>query len=126
MQFVYEGFTHEGDTRCFTFQSKSGTSTEPARVFSIRIDLALFVRCRLAMQEAPMFCLQLLTSASVAGPHDLEKFHQYRVVEEDLRPILVDRERRAALKALKAPARRFVRKPPDTSKFQSVGAPHHK
>jgi hypothetical protein len=126
MQFVYEGFTHEGDTRCFTFQSKSVASTEPARVFSIRIDLPLFARYRVAMQEAPMFCLQLLTNASAAGPHDLEKFHQYRVVEDDLRPILVDRERRAALKALKTPARRFVRKPPDSSKLQGVGAPHYK
>jgi len=125
MHFVYEGFTHKGDIRSFAFNGieESKVSTP----FSIEIDLILLARYRVAMQDGPSFCLQMLTSASAAGGSSLEKFHRYRVVEEDLRPILVDRERRAAIKALKPPSRRFTRTPPATSHLRGLGvAPEQK
>jgi hypothetical protein len=124
MQFVYQGFTHEGDTRSFTFHGMEQYKLKT--VFSIQIDLPLFAQHQVAMQDCPMFCLQMLTAASEAGPLSLERFHQYRVVEEDLRPLLNDREKRAALKALKPSPRRFVRKPQSSSQFRGLGAPEPK
>ena len=126
MQFVYQGFTHDGDNRSFTFQGiqQSKTPITPA-LYSIQINLPLFAQFHVNMQEAPMFCLQLLTNALGSGPEVLEKFHRYRVVEEDLRPILADREKRAAIKALKPAPRRFIRKPPNTSQLRGLGVPEH-
>lgn len=121
MQFVYEGFTHAGAIRSFNFQGVD--SAKISTGFSIEVDLPLLARYRVNMQDGPSFCLQMLTVALAAGPDSLLKLQHYRVVEEDLRPILVDREKRAALKALKSPPRRFVRKPPVTSQLRGLGAP---
>ena len=108
MHFSYEGFTHEGDRRCFTFRGIEELS--PPIIFAIEIDLALLCRNRIPVQEGPAFCLQMLTTASLAGPTFLERFHNYRVLESDFHSLLVERERRAAEKALKKPPRRpFVR-----------------
>jgi hypothetical protein len=110
MHFAYEGFTQDGDRRCFLFR---GIEESIAKiVFSIEIDLHLLVQNRVPVQEGPMFCLQLLTTASVGGPDCLDRFHSYRVVGDDFRPLLVERERRAAEKALKKTSyRKPVRKP---------------
>lgn len=121
MNFVYQGFTHDGPIRAFVFHGVEHAKT--AAVFSIEVDLPLFARNRVAMQDAPMFCLQMLTNAFAAGATALEKFGHYRVVEADLRSLLVDREKRAALKALKPAPRRFVRKPPATSQLRWADAP---
>ena len=69
-----------------------------------------------------MFCLRLLTAASVAGPDDLNRFHSYRVVAEDFRPMLIERERKAAEKALRKPPRpRFQR--PSLASNLCLGTP---
>jgi hypothetical protein len=109
MHFAYEGFTHDGDKRCFLFRGIE--ERNPASSFSIQVDLQLLVQNRVPVQEGPMFCLQLLTTASDAGPDCLNRFHSYIVVGDDFRPLLVERERRAAEKALKQPFRKPVRKP---------------
>lgn len=116
MQFSYEGFTHSGSMRRFMFL---GIQTpDPASAFSIEVDLPLFSQNGISVQEGPMFCLQLLTTASLAGPASLDRFHNYRVVGADLRPLLVEREKHAADKALKARMRRPVRKPSYTSNLR--------
>ncbi len=119
MQFVYQGFTHDGGIRSFTFHGIEHAKA-PA-VFSIEVDLPLFAQHRVAMQDGPTFCLQMLTSAFAAGSGVLDKLQHYRVVEEDLRPLLMEREHRAALKALKPSPRRFVRKPAVTSQLRGLG-----
>ncbi len=116
MHFAYEGFTQQGD--CRRFQFRSVEERAPGSLFSIEIDLELLLKNRMLVQDGPMFCLQLLTSASVAGPTGLNAFHSYRVVGEDFRPLLMERERKAAEKALKKPARRPFRKPPFTSNLR--------
>ncbi len=103
MHFAYQGFTHEGNRRCFTFRGVEELS--PPVIFSIQIDLALLFRNRVPMQEGPAFCLQMLTRASLAGPTFLERFHNYRVLESDFRSLLVERARLAAEKALRKPSR---------------------
>ncbi len=113
MHFAYDGFTHQGDRRCFLFRGIE--ERNPVSVFSIEIDLLLFAQNGVPVQEGPMFCLQMLTTACDAGPTYLDRLHTYRVVVEDFRPLLVEREKRAAEKAAKRPARRPFRRPPVTS-----------
>ncbi len=68
-----------------------------------------------------MLCLQLLRTASAAGPMVLERFHKYRVFAEDLRPFLMERAKVAADKALKSLHRSPYRRPPSTSNI-TLGA----
>jgi hypothetical protein len=120
MQFAYDGFTQDGDRRCFLFRGIE--ERNPTISFSIEVDLPLFVQNRVPVQEGPMFCLQLLMTASVGGPTCLNRFQSYTVVREDFRPLLIERERRAAEKALKKPSRKPFRKPPFTSNLH-LGTP---
>lgn len=119
MHFVYQGFTHEGNVRSFNFQGINESNVETS--FHIRVNLLLLSQNKVAMQDAPSFCLALLTSA--ATPDALEKLHHYQIVEEDLLPLVLDREKRATMKALKAPPRRFVRKPSLSSQFRPLSRP---
>ncbi len=113
MYFAYQGFTNDSDRRSFTFLE---SEVQPASVFSIEVDLPLLSRKRVPVQDGPMFCLSLLTAASLAGRSSLEKFRHYRVVEEDFAPLLVEREKRATEKAMKKTARKPpFRRPPSTS-----------
>jgi hypothetical protein len=121
MHFVYQGFTHNGDIRSFSFQGIDDRKLEVT--YSIQVNLPLFARHRVAMQDAPSFCLQLLTSASASAPGELEKLQHYQVLEEDLMPLVKDRERRATLKALKSSPRRFIQKPSLSSQFRPSGRP---
>ena len=113
MHFTYEGFTQDHSCRCFTFRGME--DYHPVRVFSIELDLPLFAQNQISVQEAPLFCLQLLKTALQAGSNSLEKLQHYRVLVEDLRPLLLERERRAAEKALKRSPYRPFRKPASTS-----------
>jgi hypothetical protein len=120
MQFAYDGFTQDGGRRCFLFRGIA--ERNPTISFSIEVDLRLFVQNRVPVQEGPMFCLQLLTTASVGGPTCLDRFQSYTVVGEDFRPLLIERERRAAEKAVKRSGRRPFRKPSVTSNLR-LGTP---
>src|SRR5438876_3700638 len=121
MHFVYEGFTHDGGTRRFTFRGIEERS--PTSVFSIEVALPLLAENRVSVQDAPAFCLQLLTTASLGNPSQLQRLQHYKVVGEDFRPLLMERERRAAEKALKKAPRRPFRKPPISSNLRGLGRP---
>lgn len=121
MKFLYQGFTHHGDIRSFTFHGIE--QSKIAAIFSIAVDLPLLARNQVAIQVGPTFCLQLLTTACAADPNFVTRLHNYRIVEEDLRPLVVDREQRAASKAFKPPPRRSGRKPPVTSQLRGLGVP---
>ena len=109
MHFAYDRFTHDHDRRYFTFPGIEEHT--PISVFCIEIDLSLLAQNRVPMQEGPIFCLQLVTTALLTRPNGLDRFHKYRVVGEDFRPMLIERERRAAEKALKKSSRKPFRKP---------------
>jgi hypothetical protein len=109
MHFAYEGFTQDNERRRFTFRGIEERS--PVSVFCLEVDLPLFIQNRVPVQDGPMFCLQLLTAASLSGSLCLERFQNYRVLPEDFRPLLIEREKRAAEKALKKPPRRPFHKP---------------
>ena len=112
MRFAYEGFTDIGNDRCFRF---SGTNGKDSSVgFSVEVKLLLFSENRILVQEGPSFCLHLLETASAADPANMERFKQYTVVNEDFRPMVVERARKLAERAHKAP-RKPIRKPAPTS-----------
>jgi hypothetical protein len=116
MHFAYEGFTQDGDKRRFLFRGIE--ERNPTHIFSIEIDLRLLLQNHVPVQDGPMFCLRLLTSASVDGPSCLSRFLSYRVVGEDLRPLLIERERSAAEKALKRQPHKRPMKPSSTSNLR--------
>ena len=118
MRFLYRGFTHDGDTRLFTFQGIDEDKVET--LFYIKVNLSLLAQNKLAVQDAPSFCLQLLTNACGSTPDPLLKLRQYSIIQEDLAPVLMDRERRARLKSFKSATRRFVRKPSDSANATPV------
>jgi hypothetical protein len=113
MNFTYEGFTQDHGRRCFTFRARE--DYHPVNVYLIELDLPLFAQNQISVQEGPLFCLQLLKTALQAGPSFLEKLQHYRILAEDLHPLLRERERRAAEKALKKSSYRPFRKPPSQS-----------
>jgi len=108
--FAYQGFTQNGDKRCFTFRDRK-TQNDPMGTFSIEVDLPLLSKMRLPVQEGPRFCLLLLNTASLAGSDFLDRFHTYRLVEEDFHQLLAERERGAVQRAMRKPPRRPFRKP---------------
>ena len=113
MHFAYQGFTNDRDRRFFTFRESEAQS---GSVFSIEIDLSLLSRKRVPVQDGPMFCLSLLTAASLGEPGSLERFRHYQVVEEDFAPMMTERARQASEKAMKKSARKPpFRRPPSTS-----------
>lgn len=121
MKFLYQGFTHKGDIRSFTFHGIE--QSKVAALFSIEVDLSLFARNHIAIQVGPVFCLQLLTTACAEDSDFISRLHSYRIVEEDLRPLVMDREQRAASKASRPAPRRPARKPPVTSQLRGLGVP---
>ena len=121
MRFAYDGFTQNGELRCFRFLGIEGSS--PTIPFFLEVDLSLLQQSLVPMQEAPIFCLHLLTTASVSDPEFLEKFQSYRIVAADFRPLLLERERRAAEKGRKKVPRQPVRKPSFNSGLY-IGLPY--
>lgn len=121
MHFSYEGFTHHGSRRHFLFHGIEEHC--PTGVFCIEIDLPLFAQSRISLQEGPLFCLDLLNRACLAGQANLDQYHRYRVVAEDFRPILVERERAAAQKSLRVSMRRPIRRPTQASNLQLSAQP---
>jgi hypothetical protein len=119
MQFAYEGFTHRGDNRCFRFRGMAGRDS--VDVYSIEVKLALFAQYAVPVQDGPLLCLQMLEVASAAQPCDLQRYHHYSAVSEDFRPLVVEREKKQAEKALKSAARKPFRKPaPSSNVFLGV------
>ena len=113
MHFAYQGFTHDGGTRCFLFRGIQ--EVDPPIEFSVEIDLALLFQARVPVQEGPMFCLRLLTMAASGGPDAWEKFRRYHVQAADFAPLLVERAKQVAKKLAQKSPRRPFRKPPSTS-----------
>ncbi len=110
MQFAYDGFIQKGDCRCFQFSSRDAVDK-----FSIEVNLSLLSKYGVLMQDGPQFCLHLLEIASTAVPCSLDRFHAYNVMSEDFRPLLLERAKKLAEKAMKTSLRRTVRKPPARS-----------
>jgi hypothetical protein len=115
MQFAYEGFTQNANERRYAFHGVE--KSEPGDAYVIRIDLPLFARHQVSIQNGPMFCLRLLQDALTSGPEQLQGFHEYRVVDSDFAGIKADRAEKAAALASKKPARRHFRKPSPNSQL---------
>ena len=121
MQFAYEGFSQNANERWYAFHAIE--RSEPGEAYVIRIDLQMFARHQVSIQNGPMFCLRLLQDALTSGPEQLQGFHEYRVVDSDFAAIKAERAEKAAALASKKPARRPFRKPSPTSQLTAVGRP---
>jgi len=115
MQFTYEGFTHQDDIRYFRFRGRDEAGD--ASTFCVAVRCRLLAENQVPLQAGPQFCLQLLHTASTAEPVDMDRFHRYSVVAEDFQPLLMERARTLAIKALKGPASRPFRKPSQGSQL---------
>lgn len=109
MQFTYEGFTHQDDTRCFRFSGTDGAGH--SNTFCLVVRCLLLTQNQVPLQAGPQFCLQLLHTAFLTQPSELDRFHHYFVVAEDFQPLLRERARVSAAKAMKSAARRPFHKP---------------
>jgi hypothetical protein len=108
MHFSYEGFTQDGNRRCFLFRAAEERTSGTG--FSIEVDLGLLLKNQVPMQEAPMFCLNLLTDASLGEPGSLDRLRSYTVVGDDFKELHVERQRQAAERLSKKATRRPIRK----------------
>jgi hypothetical protein len=120
MHFAYDGFTQEGNRRCFLFRAAEELIS--ASGFSIQIDLGLLLKNRVPMQEAPMFCLNLLTDASLGGPDSLDRLRSYTVIGDDFKGIHLERQRQAAERLSKKASRKPIRKHSNMSNLH-LGSP---
>jgi hypothetical protein len=121
MQFSYKGFTQSGNLRLFAFEGIE--EQRPAEHYCIAIDLALFTKFQLSFQSGPMFCLQILRSAALAGSDELARVKDYKALDSDFRSLQIERERRIQALANKRPAKRPIRKPPPSSQLRGLGTP---
>jgi hypothetical protein len=120
MHFAYHGFTQNGNRRCFLFRVAEERAS--SSVFSIQIDLGLLLKNAVPMQEAPTFCLNLLTDASLGGPDRLDRLRNYTVVGEDFQALLMERQRQAAQRLSRKPTRRPIRTRSNVSNLH-LGSP---
>jgi hypothetical protein len=116
VQFTYNGFTQEGNNRCYSFDGKEEQKT--TAVYRLWVDLSLFVKHRVSLQNGPGFCLQLLNSACAGGPEQMDHLRDYHTIDSDFSNLLAERAAQAAALALKKPARRPFRKPPPSSQLR--------
>jgi len=119
MRFAYDGFEQFGDNRHFLFRAVEGSDSKP---LSIQIDLGLMAKNGLSMQEAPMFCLQLLNGATHGTPDWLNRFVCYTVVHADLASMVAERQQKASDKLSRKAPRRPFRRPPTQSNLH-LGPP---
>ena len=123
MRFTYEGFTQNGAMRNFLFLGIDDDREES--FFSLYVDLALLIENRVPVQEAPLFCQELLSRACTGGASFLDKLHKYQIVSEDLRPMLTERAAREAKKKLQR-SRATYRKPSQPSNMILNAADTHR
>jgi hypothetical protein len=107
VQFLYDGFTQEGNNRCYSFRVVDGH--QPAVMYTIWVDLLLFGKYQVSLQSGPMFCLHLLQT--VCASSAIDPGCNYRAVDADFAVVLAERAARAAAVASKKTARRPFRKP---------------
>jgi hypothetical protein len=114
VQFFYNGFTQEGNNRSYSF--KAVEEHQPAVLYTIRVDLALFAKYQVSLQNGPMFCLHLL-QAGCSGDGQMCPGCTYRAVDSDFAGVLAERAAQAAAAASKKVARRPFRKPQPSSQL---------
>ena len=97
MELRYMGFDQARNMRVYKFGSSS-VPGEPTSRFVVSVDLGLFLKHHVNIQEGPALCAQKLTA-------DLQSQHQgdHELTNEDMAAYVADR---AAAEARKAESRR--------------------
>ena len=94
MDFAYDGFEHGANKRRFFFRRIQKTAFGSS--FLIDVDMTLLARNGVAVQEAPLFCLGMLSSALLLGESALENYHEYELRHEDFQDLRAERAKRQA------------------------------
>lgn len=115
MQFLYDGFVQDGNNRCYSF--KAIEERRASAVHNIWVDLKLFTKYQVPLQNGPMFCLHLLQAAWSASSDQVNPECIYHAVDADFAGVLAERAARATALASKKVARRPVRKPQPSSQL---------
>lgn len=114
MQFLFDGFTQDGNNRCYSFRLVA--ERQPTALYAIRVDLALFSKYQVSLQSGPVFCLHLLQAACANST--IDPGCSYQVVDADFTAVLEERAARAAALASKKTANRHFRKPQPASQLR--------
>ena len=84
-QLLYKGFTQDANIRSFEFErTVHGNAVRTSRIeVVVKADLALLSRSRVAVQDGPALCLQILTSLlDESGQKPPERFVHVVTAEE--------------------------------------------
>ena len=103
VQLRYAGFDQVAGIRHYKFESAPVVGA--ARLFRIQVEVALFLKHRIGMQEGPSLCLKKLAEVAIA---DLADGSEQLLTEADL---LVYSSARTALAEQKAASRKSYRPP---------------
>jgi hypothetical protein len=104
VQFTYNGFTQEGNNRCYSFGSRGETNTTTS--YCLWVDLSLFAKYRVPLQSGPGFCLQLLHGAFEDGAEQMHNHRNYHTIDADFTSLLAERAVQAATVASRKPRAR--------------------
>jgi hypothetical protein len=115
MDFLYTGFTQDGDCRCYRFDGKG--KDQPKQTYDIAINLSLFAKHQIAFQHGPALCLQILRAASATGPDQLERYQHYRTTTADFTTMLAERAAAQSALTLRKAARRTYGKAPGPNRL---------
>jgi hypothetical protein len=110
VHFIYDGFVQDGNNRCYSF--KAVEEHRASAVYNVWVDLKLFTKYQVPLQNGPMFCLHLLQASDRANPESI-----YHAVDSDFAGVLAERAARATALASKKVARRPLRKPQPSSQL---------
>lgn len=115
VQLIYNGFTQDGNNRCYCFDAVE--NKRPAIPYIVWVDLSLFAKYHVPFQSGPMFSLKLLQNALEGETGDSEHRHNYFAVDDDFADLLLERAAQAAATAGRKPSRRPFRKPSPASQL---------
>ena len=87
--FLYKGFEQPKNIRHYKFSAV--VHGKPTMDFTVSVDLALFLKYHVVIQEAPALCLQKLSHADPEAPQA-----RHKLTEGDLAAYVSDREAAAA------------------------------
>lgn len=118
MQIEYHGFTHPfSGIRRYEFHATE-LKRQPL-VFALSIEVALFLKHHLNIQDGPAICLQVLAKAQADGEFEPVRFQGYAITALDIEAYVATLQARSAAKAA-LHKRRTYAKPQPTSQLYGL------
>jgi cold shock CspA family protein len=90
-RFLYAGFDHPSNMRRYKFSAVA--RSQPTKLLTVSVDLALFLKHHVGIQEAPAMCLHKLSGSDLQAAQV-----QYELTDGDLAAYVAERAAAAARK----------------------------